>query len=71
MSILLQNAATAKFVEGPTSWTDRPDVAMHFNGSSEALLYCYEHHLRNMRILGRFDDPRKNFAISIEESAEE
>jgi hypothetical protein len=71
MSILLQNSATSKYVESPTQWTDKPDVALHFDGGSDALLFCYQHHLKNMRILGRFDDPSQNFTISLEENAME
>ena len=66
MSILLQNSATSKYVESPTQWTDKPDVALQFEGGRDALLFCYEHHMKNMRILWRFDDPDQNFSISIE-----
>ena len=71
MSILLQNASTSKYVESLTQWTDKPDVALRFEVGSDALLFCYEHHLKNMRILGRFDDPGRDFTIWVEENGVE
>lgn len=69
MSVLLQNVKTAKFVEHPAGWTAHPDKARVFGGATDALFYCYNHHLRNMQILGSFDDPRQNFTIPLTEIA--
>lgn len=66
MSILLQNSATSKYVESPTQWTDKLEVALQFERGPDALLFCYQHHLKHMRILGRFEDSKLNFTISLE-----
>lgn len=68
MSVLLQSMVTSKYVEQPAVWTERPERAREFNGGTEALLYCYQQQLRNMQILGRFEDPRKDFTIPLSDN---
>ena len=65
MSVLLQSMDSAKYVLQPDVWTEIPDNARQFGGAMEAMFYCYHHHLENMRILGRFDDPERNFTIPL------
>ena len=65
MSVLLQSMKTSKYVEQPLGWTERPEAARKFGGGTDALFYCYQHHLKNMRILGQFADPRQNFVIPL------
>jgi hypothetical protein len=65
MSVLLQNVRTEKFVRGPEEWTDRPEQARQFGGGTEALFFCYHHHLADMQILGQFADPDKNFKVPL------
>lgn len=67
MSVLLQNIKTAKYVEHSTGWTERPERAKKFTGATEALFYCCNHELWDMKILGRFRDPKKNFSIPLTE----
>jgi hypothetical protein len=67
MSILLQSIETLKYVDEPSGWTDRRDHAREFGGGTEALFYCYQHHLKHMRILGQFDDPQQDFTIPLTE----
>ena len=67
MSVLLQSMKTAKYVEQPEGWTEHPGQAREFRGATDALIYCYNHHLKNMQILGSFDDPRENFTIPLTE----
>jgi len=67
MSVLLQSVETAKYVEHPEGWTESPGKAREFGAATDALYYCYKHHLRNMQILGQFPDPRKNFTIPLTE----
>ena len=65
MSVKLLNMKTAKFLQEPERWTEREEEAREFGGGTDALLYCYRHHLTNMRIRGRFPDPRQNFDIKL------
>jgi hypothetical protein len=65
MSILLQSLDTMKYVGRPSGWTERPELAREFGGGTEALFYCYQHHLDHMRILGQFADARQNFTIPL------
>jgi len=67
MSVLIQSMRTEKFVKGPAQWTDRPEKAREFGGGIDALFYCYQNHLDDMKILGRFPDPRQNFTIPLSE----
>jgi hypothetical protein len=67
MSILLQNLETLQYVSQPSGWTDEREHAREFGGGTEALFYCYQHHLEHMRILGQFDDPQQNFTIPLTE----
>jgi hypothetical protein len=65
MSVLLQSMETAKYVRRPESWTESAGEARKFGGAMEALFYCYHHHLENMKILGQFGDPEKDFSIPL------
>jgi len=67
MSVLLQSVETAKYVERSDGWTELPAKAREFGGATDALFYCYKHHLRNMQILGQFAYPQKNFTIPLTE----
>jgi hypothetical protein len=67
MSVVLQSLETLKYVEPLTGWTERPELARKFGGGTDALIYCYQHRLKNMRILGQFDDSQKNFTINLTE----
>jgi len=71
MSVLLQSIETAKYVEHPVGWTDCPEKALEFGGGTDALIYCYQHRLKNMRILGQFADPKQNFTIPLNENRAE
>jgi len=67
MSVKLLSVRNSKFVQHPEGWTDREELAREFGGGTDALFYCYRHHLTNMRILGQFADPRQNFDITLPE----
>ena len=68
MSVRLLNAKTAKYVQTPKTWTDDERKAHDFGGATNALFYCYQHHLGDVRILGQFANPRENFDISVSEA---
>jgi hypothetical protein len=67
MSVYLKSTRTDKFVEGPEQWTEQPEKARRFGGSTDALFFCCRHHLADMEILGRFADPRNNFTVPLRE----
>jgi hypothetical protein len=69
MSVYLQSLRTEKFVQGPKKWTDTPEQAREFGGGIDALFFCYQNHLADMQILGRFTDPQKDFTIPLKESS--
>ena len=69
MSVYLQSMRTQKFVQGPKQWTNHAEQAHEFGGGTDALFYCCRHHLADMRILGRFADPRRNFTIPLRENS--
>ena len=71
MSVLLQSIQTSKYVDQKAGWTEQLDRAREFSEGMDALFYCYQHHLRNMRILGQFDDPHKNFTIHLTQDSTE
>lgn len=68
MSVKLLNTKTAKYVQGTQGWTDDEPKARDFGGGTNALFYCYQHHLTHVRILGQFANPRENFDMSVTES---
>lgn len=53
MSVLLKSMETAKYVEHPSGWTEKPDRARKFGGPMDALFYCCKHQLRNVEIHGK------------------
>ena len=71
MSVFLQNEKTQRYIGGSDEWTDQPEQAQKFGGGTAALVYCCQHHLHRMKILGRFDDPAKNFTIILDRTRPE
>lgn len=65
MSVLLQSIKTEKYVEQSDGWTTQPKQAKQFGAATEALHYCCDHHLKDMKILGQFGDAKMNFSISL------
>jgi len=53
MSVLLKSLQSAKYVEHPSGWTEKPENARQFGGAMDALFYCCKHQLRNVEIQGR------------------
>jgi hypothetical protein len=65
MTILLQNQKTLNYVAGPESWTADIERACAFNTGLEAFCFCLANHIRDMQILGKFDDTRMNFTVAV------
>jgi hypothetical protein len=65
MKILLQNTRTLNYVDDAACWTANPDQAQIFATGLEAMVYCLDHHMANMQILGEFNDPRLNFTVPV------
>jgi len=58
MSVLLRNLRSAKYVEHPAGWTENPENARQFGGTTDALFYCCQHQLHDMEIhAGEFRIP--------------
>ena len=39
MSVLLRSLQSAKYVEHPSGWTEKPENARHFGGAMDAVVY--------------------------------
>jgi len=65
MNILLQNKKTLTYVTDLSRRTMQHERAHLFGTGIEALFYCFNRHLKNMRILGEFADPRMNFTMPV------
>jgi len=65
MTILLQNKSTLHYVEGTDGWTAQVEQARVFGSGLEAIFFCLNHQVVNMQILGKFGDPRMNFAVPV------
>ena len=65
MSVYLQSLKSDKYVAGPEQWTEHPEQARQFGGGAEALFFCYQHRIGDVKILGRFANPQDNFTIPL------
>jgi len=65
MTILLQNKKTLSYVEGPATWTPDAGKAHVFGSGIEAITYCFNHHIADMQILGKFVDARMDFTVPV------
>lgn len=66
MSIVLQSKRNQEFVKTLAgSWTALGEQAHQFPTAFYALMFCFHHHLHNMQIVARFNDPAMNFTIPI------
>jgi hypothetical protein len=65
MNILLQNSTTLNYVDEAAGWTANHEKARVFATGLEAMVYCFNHHIADMRILGEFADPRMNFSVPV------
>jgi hypothetical protein len=65
MNILLQNKKNFSYLTNRSTWTMRPEKAHLFDTGIEALFFCFNHHLKNMQILGQFVNQRMNFTIPV------
>jgi len=65
MNILLQNKRTLDYVKGLSGWTTKREKARVFETGLEALFFCFNRHIANMRILGEFSDARMNFSFPV------
>ena len=65
MKILLQNKRTLKFLESTAGWTPNQAMARIFGTGLDAMLFCLNHNMSNMQIVGEFADRRMDFTIPI------
>ena len=65
MNIFLQNFETGDYVQFNGGWTEQHVRARMFGTGMEAMMYCLEHHMHHMQVVGEFDDPGLNFYMPI------
>jgi O-acetylhomoserine/O-acetylserine sulfhydrylase-like pyridoxal-dependent enzyme len=65
MNILLQSKKTLSYITDLSTWTKQHEKAHLFETGIEALFFCFNRHLKNMKILGEFVNPRINFTIPV------
>ena len=69
MNILLQHQKTSNYVQGTATgkpgWTPDHEKARHSLTGLEAMFFCFNHHVRNMRIVGEFVDRRMDFTLPV------
>jgi hypothetical protein len=46
-------------------WTDDHDEARVFNTGLEAIVFCLNHRVANMQIIGKFVDKRLDFMVPV------
>lgn len=65
MDILLQNKSTLRFFDGSSGWTRERTQAHIFDNGLEAILFCLNHELVDVQILGAFTDRRMDFTVPV------
>jgi len=65
MDILLQNERTTRYVQATSGWTRDRDKARRFLTGLDAMFFCFNHRVRNMRIVGEFPDTNMNFVLQV------
>jgi len=66
MRLVLQKNDNSAFIEGLAgSWTRRSEAAYVFANGLEALSFCFQRHLRSMKIVAIFSDPALNFTVPV------
>jgi len=65
MDILLQNKSTLRFLDHVSGWTRERAQARIFGNGLEAILFCLNHELANVQILGAFADRRMDFTVPV------
>ena len=65
MEVLLQSTTTNEYLTEPDSWTREIKEGRHFNDSIEALLYCFDHNIRNVTVSLEFERPEFNLRLAV------
>ena len=56
MKVFLQHTRTLKYIEAPDAWTPRISEALEFEDSGEAIQFCLDHELPEMRVVLHFPE---------------
>jgi hypothetical protein len=56
MKVFLQNALTREYLKSLDAWTPLLGGAQQFEDSAEAIRFCLDHELRNMRVVLHFSE---------------
>jgi hypothetical protein len=65
MNLVLKNKKTSQYIEEDGGWTSEHYEARVFGTGLEASLFCLEHDIYDMEIIGEFVDRRMNFTIPV------
>ena len=68
MKILLQSKTTLDYVRCGGGWTWKRGRARVFGSGLEAAMFCFNHHIGKMQIVGVFRDLAKNFNVPVTDS---
>ena len=65
MEVLLQSTTTDEYLTEPDSWTREIKEGRRFNNSMEALLYCFDHDIRDVTVSLEFEKPEFNLRLAV------
>lgn len=65
MEVLLQSTTTDEYLTEPDFWTREIKQGRHFNDSIEALLYCFDHNIRDVTVSLEFERPEFNLRLAV------
>ena len=64
-SITIQSRRDHQYLCAPGKWQARPEEALRFEHSVDAVRYCVREHLTDVAIVFAFENPKFNFAVRV------
>ena len=65
MKILLQSKTTGDYVGCGGGWTWKLGRARVFPTGLEAIMFCFDHQIRSIQIVGAFRNMTENFSVPV------
>ncbi|HEY0455191.1 MAG TPA: hypothetical protein VGE41_02385, partial [Verrucomicrobiae bacterium] len=65
MKVIIQDPGSLTFLGRSGEWTFDPEAAYTFKHSQEAVEYCLQYNLHNVRVVFKFPDNRYDMAVPI------
>ena len=65
MEVLLQSTTTDEYLTASDCWTRETTEGRHFSDSIEALLYCFNHNIRDVTVSLEFEKPEFNLRLAV------